>query len=287
MSNSDTVLVFGKNGQVGGNIVKLLESQKTHFRATDMDEADLTDLEELIHSEKPKWVINCAAYTAVDRAEEEVELAHSLNVLAPKTMAECCSKMSAKFIHYSTDYVFSGEAGEPYREDSEVCPRSVYGKTKLLGEQAVLAVLPESIILRTAWVYSKQGHNFVNTMLRLASECAEISVVDDQIGSPTLADDLAQVTMNILNKIDQAEVNHVGGIFHATGTGFVSWYEFCKEIFRISNISAVTVNPIQSSAYPSPAPRPAYAVLSNEKLLATYGEQLPDWRVSLRKCLSA
>lgn len=289
MSKNYSVLVFGKNGQVGRNIVRILADLAVPCRATDIDEVDLTDQNaicRIIESEQPDWVINCAAHTAVDRAEVEIELSEQLNAHAPATMAACCAQLNSRFVHYSTDYVFSGHASSPYLETDSVDPQSVYGKTKLAGEKAVMAALPNAIIFRTAWVYSALGHNFVNTMVRLAGERSEISIVDDQIGSPTLADDLAQMSVNVIDKIMTENHAHTGGIFHATGGGQVSWYGFCKEIFRISNIDQVTVNPILTKDYPTPAPRPAYSVLSNEKLATVYGEKLPAWQESLKSCLS-
>jgi len=283
------VLVFGKNGQVGGNLVRML-GQLPDFEVTgaDIDEIDLArtdDIGSFIIECAPQWVINASAHTAVDKAESEEDLSFRLNAAAPEVMAGTCASISAGFIHYSTDYVFDGTASEPYRETDLTNPKSVYGRSKLLGETAVLAQHPAAIIFRTAWVYGKKGHNFVNTMLRLAKERTELSVVDDQFGSPTLADDLAEVTVNIVNGIASGSYNHYGGVFHATGQGQTSWYEFCREIMKISGNDQVTVTPVATSEYPTIAPRPAYSVLSNQKLLDTYQQKLSHWKEALNRCL--
>jgi len=282
------VLVFGKNGQVGAQILRLLSAQGACCQGADIDDIDLTDtdrIKEFMVSANPDWVINCAAHTAVDRAQSEEQLSHTLNVAAPQAMANACAALGCGFIHYSTDYVFDGTAAMPYAEDDLGNPQSVYGKTKYAGEQAVLSVLPAAIIFRTAWVYSRNGSNFVNTMLRLAGEKSEINVVDDQTGSPTLADDLARVTVNIINKIAAGDVEHQGGVFHATGKGEITWFEFCKAILELSKIDNVNIVPISTSDYPTPAPRPGYSVLSNKKLKDVYAEEMPQWKDSLARCL--
>lgn len=283
------VLVFGKNGQVGSQILYLLSAQGVCCQGADIEDIDLTDIDkirEFILSANSNWVINCAAHTAVDRAQSEEQLSHALNVAAPEAMANACAELGCGFIHYSTDYVFDGTSSKPYAEDDSVNPQSVYGKTKYAGERAVLSGLPSAIIFRTAWVYSKDGSNFVNTMLRLARERSEISVVDDQTGSPTLADDLARVTVNIIHKISTGDFEHQGGVFHVTGKGEITWFEFCEAIMRISNIDDVNIVPISTADYPTPAPRPGYSVLSNQKLTDVYAEEMPQWQDSLARCLS-
>ena len=283
------VLVFGKNGQVGSQILNLLSAQNVICQGADIDDIDLTDTDGIsafIVSVNPDWVINCAAHTAVDRAESEEQLSHALNIAAPEAMANSCAELGCGFIHYSTDYVFDGTAVVPYTENDPVNPQSVYGQTKYAGEQAVLSSLPTAIIFRTAWVYSKNGNNFVNTMLRLAREKTEIRVVNDQTGSPTLADDLARVAVNIVNKIVSGDFEHQGGVFHATGKGEITWFDFCKAIMELSKIDSVSIVPISTSEFPTPAPRPGYSVLSNQKLKETYGEEMPQWKDSLAQCLS-
>lgn len=284
-----SVLVFGKNGQVGSKLVSLLAgTEGFRVRGVDIDEIDLVavdQIDEFIRSTNPRWVVNGSAHTAVDRAESEPELSLKLNALAPGAMARTCASIGARFIHYSTDYVFDGTASDPYDEDDPVNPQSVYGKTKARGEQEVFTCLSDAILFRTAWVYSREGANFVNTMLRLASERSEISVVNDQFGCPTLADDLARVTVNVINSIEKREYPYHGGIFHATGQGITSWYEFCREIMRVSGNHHVVIKPIATADYPTPAPRPAYSVLSNRKLSDIYDQRLPDWTESLKICL--
>jgi dTDP-4-dehydrorhamnose reductase len=289
MSNSHKVLIFGKHGQVGGQLVNQL-AQRAEYAvvATDIEDVDLTDdsaTRTLVLEQRPDWVINTSAHTAVDRAETEQELAHQINAVAPGVIAEACAEIGAAMIHYSTDYVFDGSASLPYVETDEPNPQSVYGITKLKGERAVLSALDRSLIFRTAWVYSKEGKNFVNTMLRLAAEQGEIKVVCDQYGSPTLADDLAAMTISALGRVVVDPDFSAYGIYHATGQGVVSWAGFSEEIMRLSGHSEVKVHPIPSSDYPTPAPRPAYSVLSNQKLKQQFGLELSLWQDALGRCL--
>ncbi len=289
MSNPRKVLIFGKHGQVGGQLVNQLAQREEYaVVATDIEDVDLTDdtaTRTLVIEQRPDWVINTSAHTAVDRAETERELAHQLNAVAPRVIAEACSEIGAAMIHYSTDYVFDGSASVPYVETDQPNPQSVYGITKLEGERAVLSALDHSLIFRTAWVYSKDGKNFVNTMLRLAGERSEIKVVCDQYGSPTLADDLAAMTIGALGRVVVDTDFSAYGIYHATGQGVVSWAGFSGEIMRLSGNSQVKVHPIPSSDYPTPAPRPAYSVLSNHKLKQQFGLELPHWQDALGRCL--
>ena len=288
MSNT-RVLVFGKHGQVGSNLVKIMSTmQDIDLVALDIEDIDLTQIDEIdqqIQKYSADWVINGTAHTAVDRAESEIELSYLLNRDAPLAMARSCCNVGAKFLHYSTDYVFDGEKDSPYVETDSPNPKSVYGNSKLAGENAVLEVMPESIILRTSWVYSKQGKNFVNTMLNLAESKDTLSVVDDQYGSPTLADDLAATTVNIIMGVENKHYPQQGGVFHATGQGVTNWYEFSKSIFDLKQIN-IKVNPIKTIDFPTEAPRPAYSVLSNEKLKQKFNQELPDWKCSLVKCLN-
>jgi dTDP-4-dehydrorhamnose reductase len=283
------ILVFGKHGQVGSQLCRLLEEQgKFELIALDIEDLDLTELdaiEDCLKTHCPKWVVNASAYTAVDRAESEPGLAQQLNAHAPETMAKTCQKIGASMIHYSTDYIFDGLACEPYVETDQPDPQSVYGTTKLAGEAGVLSNLPRAIIFRTAWVFSKAGQNFVNTMLRLATENQSIRVVGDQFGCPTLADDLAEVTVNVLNAIAHGGHRHQGGVYHATGQGETSWYGFCQKIMALSGNEHIQVTSISTAEYPTPAPRPAYSVLANNKLRQVYAQQLPHWHDSLERCL--
>lgn len=282
------VLVFGKNGQVGSNLMRILSGKLIYDAiGVDIEEIDLTKIEGIdrfILDISPEWVVNCSAHTAVDKAESEEALSYALNSSAPEAMAKTCNSIGAKFIHYSTDYVFDGSATKPYVEYDSPNPQSVYGRNKLDGEQRVMVALGDAIILRTAWVYTRKGKNFVNTMLKLSEERDELSVVADQYGSPTLADDLAEVTVNIIDGITQGNFNHQGGVYHATGQGQTNWHEFCLEIMEVAG-RKVTVNAISTADYPTPAPRPAFSVLSNQKLKDTYQLELPDWRDALSRSL--
>ena len=286
------VLIFGKNGQVGSQLVAQFKALDDYLIiATDIEDVDLTDSDatrNLVLQHRPQWVINTSAHTAVDRAESEQSLAHQLNAIAPGVIAGSCKEIGAKMVHYSTDYVFDGQSDRPYVESDQPNPQSVYGHTKLDGERAVLAQLDNAIILRTAWVYSKSGKNFVNTMLKLAQERDQLNVVADQFGSPTLADDLAAATIAIIQQFQSS--NCFGedntGIFHATGQGTTNWSGFSEAIMQLSGNGHVKINPIGTAEYPTPAPRPAYSVLSNEKLKRAFGLVLSDWQEALKRCLS-
>lgn len=281
------VLIFGKNGQVGSCLMQQLGMQH-EVRGLDQDDLDLVhadQIENTIAAFRPDWVINASAYTAVDRAESEAQLADAINHLAPAAMARACASLGCGLLHYSTDYVFDGTANRPYIESDAPNPQSVYGVTKLAGEQAVMNEYPMAIILRTAWVYAKKGANFVNTMLRLASERDELGVVADQYGSPTLADDLANASVSLIESTPIERLDEVAGIYHATGAGMCSWHGFAREIFTLANCMVV-LRAISTEAYPTPAPRPAYSVLSNEKLQRVFGVALPDWRQSLANTIA-
>ncbi|MEE9447781.1 MAG: dTDP-4-dehydrorhamnose reductase [Arenicellales bacterium] len=281
------ILIFGKNGQVGSSLIELLadEHEVKGLDQTDLDLKQVDDIDATISDFKPDWVINASAYTAVDRAEDDAELADAVNHLAPAVMAKACAALQCGFIHYSTDYVFDGTSKTPYVETDVPSPQSVYGETKLAGELAVMQAYPSTIILRTAWVYAKLGANFVNTMLRLAADRDELGVVADQFGSPTLAFDLAEVTVSILQKTALDQLTNVAGVYHATGAGTASWHDFAAEIFKLSGVS-IKLNAITTADYPTPAPRPQYSVLSNEKLHRVFGVRLPSWQQSLQKTLA-
>jgi len=279
------ILVTGSKGQLGSKINDLsVDYQNFNFAFTDLDELDITNFNSVLDFfkiEKPSIVINCAAYTAVDKAEDDYENAFKINALGPENLAKACNVHNSKFIHISTDYVFDGKEREnPYLESDFTSPQSVYGSTKLEGENSVLKNLQDAIIIRTAWLYSEYGHNFVKTMLNLASNRTELSVVNDQVGSPTYAGDLAQAILQI--SMQYFEKNYwKSGIYHFSNLGKCTWFEFSKEIFKIKNID-ITVNPVTSEEFPSKVKRPKYSVLDKEKIISTYNIDVPDWRDSLK-----
>ncbi|MEQ9891075.1 dTDP-4-dehydrorhamnose reductase [Pectobacterium aroidearum] len=261
------ILLTGANGQLGRCFQDRLPAE-WEMLATDTAELDITDLdhvEQTVKQFKPDAIVNAAAYTAVDKAESEPEIAEKINVTGPENLAIVASKQGIRLVHVSTDYVFDGNATEPYREGSATNPLSVYGKTKLTGEQAVVKASSEAIIVRTAWVFSEYGNNFVKTMLRLAKEQDALSIVNDQRGCPTYAGDLAQATISLLEK------NAESGIYHYCGDKEVSWYEFAKTIFDMAKQQGVIdkmpqVTAITTEQYPTPAHRPQYSSLSCEKI---------------------
>lgn len=288
------ILIFGKFGQVGSALFAQYSAVPDRYEVVALDKEDLdltqtSQIKQAIFDAAPDWVINTAAYTAVDAAEADAKTAQLINAAAPQAMAEACAEKNIPLFHYSTDYVFDGDgpAGSkrPYVEDDVTNPQSVYGQTKLEGEQLVLAAQPNSIILRTAWVYAEVGKNFVNTMLRLASERDELSIVSDQYGSPTLAGDLAAASMAIIKSTAVEKVGEVAGIYHATNRGSTNWSGFAEAIFAEAEVDVV-VKPIPSSDYPTPAPRPMYSVLSNQKMKDTFDVELPSWQDALRRTLA-
>ncbi len=284
------ILIFGRHGQVGSSLEQQLSSRDdVQVTALDIEDVDLRDQDatrNAVLDVAPHWVINTSAYTAVDQAESDAEIARLINAVAPGVIASACTACDAAMVHYSTDYVFDGEADEPYREGDVTNPRSVYGSTKLEGERAVSENCPRAIQLRTAWVYSPNGKNFVNTMLRLAAERDEVRVVNDQFGSPTLAEDLARVTIAIVDQVDASDREDCWGTYHATGQGVTNWSGFTEAIMTGSGNDHVNVVPIPGSEYPTPAPRPSYSVLSNYKLSRVFGLELPHWRDALTRCLA-
>ncbi|MEL0579545.1 dTDP-4-dehydrorhamnose reductase [Pectobacterium punjabense] len=279
------VLLTGANGQLGRCFQDRLPAE-WEILATGSNELDITDLErvaKVVKSFQPDAIVNAAAYTAVDKAESEPEIAESINVHGPQNLAIVATKYNVRLVHVSTDYVFDGSATEPYNEDSTTNPLSVYGNTKLAGEQAVTKVSPEAIIVRTAWVFSEYGNNFVKTMLRLAKERDTLSIVNDQRGCPTYAGDLAQAVISLLEK------NVEGGVYHYCGDEEVSWYEFAQAIFTEAVHKALlnkapTLTPITTAQYPTPAHRPAYSTLAGEKIEGL-GIALSDWQSALKKTI--
>ena len=226
------------------------------------------------------YILNCAAYTAVDKAEENLELCEQINRDAVANLAQAAQKCQAKVIHVSTDYVFDGTAHIPYREDQETCPNSVYGVTKLGGEQEAFKYCPETMVIRTAWLYSSFGNNFVKTMIRLGRERKELGVVFDQIGTPTYARDLAKAIIAILDK------GIVPGVYHYSNEGVTSWYDFAKNIHRIAGVEGVNLKPLHTYEYPVPAKRPYYSVLDKTKIKQTYSIEIPYWMDSLEECIA-
>jgi dTDP-4-dehydrorhamnose reductase len=281
----NNILVTGSNGQLGSEI-RVLEKDYQHYNFffTDVNQLDITikeAIEEFVNKNKINIIINCAAYTAVDKAESEFELANEINHIAVKYIAELAKLYSCKFIHVSTDYVFDGEAYEPYVEDDITNPQSVYGRTKLDGELTLQRIAPEnSIIIRTSWVYSNFGNNFVKTILRLGNDREVLNVIQDQVGTPTNAADLANIILEILPKIRNKEVE----FYHFSNEGVCSWYDFAKAIFEIRSIDC-KVKPIATKIYPTPAKRPSYSVLSKLKIKETYNIEIPYWRDSLKVML--
>jgi len=291
-SGGRTVLLFGANGQLGTKL-KLLLPSWGFVRAVTQDQLDLRDLvrlRTLIDDTRPDLIVNAAAYTAVDVAETDAGSAQQVNAEAPRIMAEAARRLGTLLVHYSTDYVFDGTARDPYTEESPVNPLGVYGRTKLEGERAITASGADAVILRTAWLYSNRGRNFLNTMLRLAAERDELRVVNDQVGSPTYADVVAEATLKLLDGMydrDGRVRTDRCGLYHAACGGTTSWWGFASRIVELAGMaSRVRVTPIPTAEYPTPARRPAYSVLSCGKLERVFGIRLPDWEAGLERCLA-
>ena len=278
------ILVTGANGQLGKEMHRVLEQQCPGVTIyTDVDTLDITDeraVEYFFEKNELTHVVNCAAYTAVDKAESDQTLCYRINVDAVQNLAKAASKYGVKVVHISTDYVFDGKSYRPYVESDKTNPTSTYGTTKRKGEMILLSFCPDAIILRTAWLYSTHGHNFVKTMLKLGAEKPELRVVFDQIGSPTSAADLADAIHSILTARQW-----VPGPFHFSNEGVISWYDFAKAIHRIAGLTTCKVTPVTTEDYPTPATRPHYSVLDKSMIKRTYGIEIPYWEDSLRKCI--
>ena len=278
------ILITGCNGQLG-NEMQLLEGshpQHSYFN-TDVQELDITNqdaIETFVEEHHIDGIVNCAAYTAVDKAEDNEELCTKLNAEAPAYLAAAIGKRGGWMIQISTDYVFDGTQHTPYTEEADTCPNSVYGKTKLVGELNVQKFCEQSMIIRTAWLYSTFGNNFVKTMIRLGKEKPELGVIFDQIGTPTYARDLA---VAIFAAIEQGIVP---GVYHFSNEGVISWYDFTKAIHRIAGITTCHVRPLHTSEYPTPAKRPHYSVLDKTKIKQTYNIEVPYWEESLADCIA-
>ncbi|WP_445453399.1 dTDP-4-dehydrorhamnose reductase [Flavobacterium sp. 25HG05S-40] len=280
------ILVTGANGQLGQSLQWMASKYpEVHFvfcSSTDLDITNLDHCVSVFSKIQPNYCINTAAYTAVDKAESEPQKAHLINVVGAQNLAEVCKRHKTILLHLSTDFVFDGDKNAPYNEEDLPNPTGIYGHTKLEGERAIQSVLEAYYIIRTSWVYSQFGSNFMKTMLRLADERDSISVVNDQIGTPTNALDLAEALIKIiLTDNRQSTTNHFG-IYHFSNEGSCSWYDFAKMIFEINNIR-INLHPIPTTSFPTPAKRPKYSVLDKAKIKAVFGIEIKNWEQSLAK----
>lgn len=278
------ILVTGANGQLGNEMQVLARENLQHtYFFTDVQELDICDEQAVytyVSEHKIDIIVNCAAYTAVDKAEDNVELCDKLNNIAPGYLARAAQANGAAMIQVSTDYVFDGTAHIPYTEEEPTCPASVYGSTKLAGEQNVMDHCEKAMVIRTAWLYSIYGNNFVKTMIRLGQERDSLGVIFDQIGTPTYANDLAQAIFAAINK------GVVRGIYHFSDEGVCSWYDFTVAIHRLAGIASCKVKPLHTADYPAKAPRPHYSVLDKTKIKDTFGIEIPHWEESLKRCIN-
>lgn len=282
-----TIVVTGANGQLGNSLRELSAGySRFTFLFTDVDTLDICDADAVrkyVSDNHVDYILNCAAYTAVDKAEDDEALCMRINSDAVRNLGNAARAAGAKVIHISTDYVFDGTHHLPYVETDATCPASVYGRTKLAGEEALAETCPDSVIIRTAWLYSEYGNNFVKTMLRLGAEREELRVIFDQVGTPTYAGDLAVAMMAV---VEQAENDSfLPGVYHFSDEGVCSWYDFTVKILQIAGLKARVV-PIESKEYPAKAPRPHFSVLNKAKIKAAYGVTIPHWEESLRKCMA-
>ncbi|MFK2086049.1 dTDP-4-dehydrorhamnose reductase [Bacteroides fragilis] len=278
------ILVTGANGQLGNEMQVLARENLQHtYFFTDVQELDICDEQAVyayVSEHKIDIIVNCAAYTAVDKAEDNVELCDKLNNIAPGYLARAAQANGAAMIQVSTDYVFDGTAHIPYTEEEPTCPASVYGSTKLAGEQNVMDHCEKAMVIRTAWLYSIYGNNFVKTMIRLGQERDSLGVIFDQIGTPTYANDLAKAIFAAINK------GVVRGIYHFSDEGVCSWYDFTVAIHRLAGIASCKVKPLHTADYPAKAPRPHYSVLDKTKIKDTFGIEIPHWEESLKRCIN-
>jgi dTDP-4-dehydrorhamnose reductase len=304
------ILLIGKAGQIGRELVPLLE-RAGELTAMDRHGLNLSvpdEIRRVIRAVRPDWIVNAAAYTAVDRAESDEASARSFNAVAPGVMAEEAKGLGALLVHYSTDYVFDGTKGQPYGEEDPPHPLGVYGRTKLEGERAIQQIAPAYLILRTAWVYAREGRNFLLTVLRLATEKQELRIVQDQVCAPIWSREIAAATADILSQLQTGPKglpawSEIKGIFHVSASGETNWFEFARAILGLASsqtrpadwFTAATMNrpliarhvvPITTTEYPTPARRPAYSVLANRKVDDKFGVRLPDWETQLRSVFS-
>lgn len=279
------ILITGANGQLG-NEMRILAKQSVHNCIfTDVDELDITHcnaIRKMVAEQKIDIIVNCAAYTNVDKAEDELDFAYLLNSQAVENLALVAKESGTLLIHISTDYVFSGESSTPYTEEDETCPIGIYGKTKCQGEEAILRSGCKYIIIRTSWLYSEFGNNFVKTMLRLTAEKSMLNVVFDQVGTPTYAFDLAKAIYQI---IENKKYEGKDGIYHFSNEGVCSWYDFATLIAYYSNHTSCKILPCHSNEFPSKVSRPNFSVLDKTKIKETFGISIPYWQESLLKCL--
>ena len=277
------ILLIGSNGQLGSEMVALQTQETPHqWFNLDINELDITDknaVEQFVVNNKIDGIINCAAYTNVDKAEEDVALCYKVNRDAPQYLAQAIEKVGGFIIHISTDYVFDGTNNIPYTEQDKPNPVTIYGKSKIEGEQYVCESCKQHIIIRTAWVYSSYGKNFVKTMIKLGEEKPSLGVIFDQIGSPTYARDLAKTIITIVNQ------GIIPGIYNFSNEGVISWYDFTKHIHQLANITSCKVAPIHTADYPTLAQRPHFSVLDKTKIKNTYNIEIPYWRDSLEECI--
>ncbi|MDD4992720.1 MAG: dTDP-4-dehydrorhamnose reductase [Paludibacter sp.] len=279
-----TILITGSHGQLGNEMQQAaIRFPAFKFIYTDVEDLDICDkaaLDAFVKNNAVNVIVNCAAYTAVDKAEDDVELCYKINAEAVRNIGEVAASNNIKVVHVSTDYVFDGTSYVPYTEDQLVCPATVYGKSKLDGEKALLEASSQSVIIRTAWLYSSFGNNFVKTMMKLGSERDSLNVIFDQVGTPTYAADLADAILMVIS-----HDTFVPGIYHFSDEGVCSWYDFTKTIHRIAGITC-DVRPIETKDYPARTPRPHYSVLNKAKIKAIYGIVIPHWEESLVRCIS-
>lgn len=278
------ILITGANGQLGNEMRKIAQKSAHKYIFTDIAELDITDIDavcKMVENERINVIVNCAAYTNVEKAEDDEPTARLINADAVENLAVACKLNNATLVHISTDYVFDGNGCIPYTEDKPTAPIGAYGRTKLAGERAVIDAGCQYIILRTAWLYSEFGNNFVKTMLRLTSEKESLNVVFDQVGSPTYAADLASTISTIIetNQIDKQ------GIYHFTNEGVCSWFDFTIEIARLVGCSKCAIRPCHSDEFPTKVARPHFSVLDKTKVKNTFGVNIPHWTESLRKCI--
>jgi dTDP-4-dehydrorhamnose reductase len=288
------ILITGSTGQVGGELVRLLAPLGPIHAPTraELDLSDPASIRKTVRELKPRWIVNPAAYTAVDRAEAEPDLAFAINATAPGILGEEAAKIGAAVLHFSTDYVFAGTGTEPYAESAPTGPLGVYGESKLAGEQALAASGAAHLIFRTSWVYGATGKNFLLTVLRVAREREQMSIVDDQHGAPTWSRELARLAVAILTKApDPASARAFEGLYHAAAQGETTWFGFAQEVLRLRRVAEPTTNfaeliPIPTSAYPTPAKRPANSRLDTRKLKATFGFEFLPWQQALAEVLA-
>ena len=282
------ILVSGSNGQLGSEIKDLVTNYKDfNFFFRDLPELNICDAEALntfIFNQNINAAINCAAYTAVDQAEEDVEIAEQVNSIGVLNLVNALKKVNGKLIHISTDYVFDGNSFLPYQELDELNPIGIYGETKRAGELVILNSSIDALVIRTSWLYSAYGNNFVKTMLKLGHERDELEVIFDQVGTPTYASDLAKTCLDILLDKSSENISMNGKIYHYSNEGVTSWYDFAKAIMELGSIDC-KVRPIETKDYPTPAKRPHFSVLNKTKIKKDFNIEIPYWRDSLDKCV--